>query len=454
MEIEQKYAEQANAKTEKDESAGAIQKMLEDVRPVAASSAKDSCEPSPAYNQFIDQLLNRYYDPSQIKDADKLSNKFNCSIKSEEDAINYADKAVEELQLPFTDVFTKAEQDLLTTDLSGQFYGLGMSLIVNDRHGAKSRSRVDDLAPGGAAEKAGLQRGDQVLSIDGKDVSMLSHKEISAIIRSPKQEPISITVDRNGEEKTFDKVQRQLIKSNAVREPVVTDGIVHITVTTFAQDDTSEELKEAIEKHPDAKAFIIDLRKNRGGHVQEALRSLSLFMGSGNLATERERINGSDTSGENGIPAYYRTEFDLTADKIEVNKYYENMPGKALAPSIPRHPDLVNNKPVAILTDGDTASASEIFAAAMRDHKEATLIGSKTFGKGIGQVIMGGFPGGAGMSITTMRVFSPNKHWVGDGANERYGVKPDIEVQEQENAAEVARNFLKEQIAKQEKKAG
>ncbi|MBX9572026.1 MAG: PDZ domain-containing protein [Candidatus Obscuribacterales bacterium] len=431
----------ADVATKDDGSNGASEKMLAETQS-STKENKDQCKPSPEYKEIIDLLIDSYYDPSAIKEQDKLRSKYDCQIKNQDDAITYADKAIEELNLPYTDLYTKTELDVMTSDIAGKYYGVGMSLTNIDRPGSKSRTRVDELAPGGAAETAGLQRGDQILRIDGQDVSTFNHKEVSSLIRSDKAAPLSITVYRDGEEKTFENVQRRLIESSAVKDPTMTDGIVHVTVTTFAQEDTSDELKAALEKFPDAKAFIIDLRHNNGGLVQEALRSLSLFMGSGKLMTEQQRISARD-GGSEGEATYVNKDFNLTPDKIAVRKYFPDFPGiEGIAPSVPRHKDIVD-KPVVILTDEMTASASEIFSAAMKDHKEATLIGTKTLGKGIGQDLYQGLPGGAGMAITTMRIYSPNKHWVGDGAEERYGIEPDIEVQKTENAVEVARNFLK-----------
>lgn len=434
--------------TENEESA-ASQKLLADARPKSTSS--EECKPSQAYAQIVDLVLNKYYDPAQIKDADKLANKYDCQIKNDTDAVSFADKAIEELHLPYTDVLPKAELDVLTSDLSGKYYGIGISVINNMRPGSKSNSRVADLAPGGAAEAAGIKPGDLLLKIDGNDVSRMSHQEISSMIRSDKAEPVAITVDRNGEEITFDKVERRLIKSSALREPIMKDGVLHIGVKTFAQEDVADELKAVIEKYPDAKAYVIDLRQNRGGLVQEALKSLSLFISEGKLMTERQRLDQRESGLGEGELAYSNKEFTLTKNRIESRKTFENVPGyEGIGPSIPRFKDLVD-KPVVILTDEMTASASEIFAGAMKDHNEATLIGTTTNGKGVGQDVYQGLPEGSGVSVTTMRIFTPNNNWVGDGANERYGIKPDIEVKKGEDAAEVAHNFLLNKLAEQEK---
>jgi carboxyl-terminal processing protease len=448
--FQQTYADQIQQanNTESEESA-ASQKLLADARP--NSTASEKCQPSPAYAEIIDLVLNKYYDPAQIKDADKLANKYDCQIKNDTDAVSFADKAIEELHLPYTDVFPKAELDVLTSDLAGKYYGIGVSVINNMRPGGKSNSRVADVAPGGAADAAGIKPGDLLLKIDGNDVTRLSHQEISSVIRSEKADPIAITVDRNGEEITFDKVERRLIQSQSVREPIMKDGIVHIGVKTFAQEDTSDELKAAIEKFPDAKGYVIDLRHNTGGLVQEALKSLSLFMSEGKLMTERQRLDQRESGLGEGEIAYSNKDFTLTKNRIEVSKTFGNVPGyTGMGGNIKRHKDLVD-KPVVILTDEMTASASEIFAAAMKDHNEATLIGTKTFGKGIGQDVYQGLPEGSGVAVTTMRIFSPNKNWVGDGANERYGIKPDVEVKKDEDAAEVAHKFLLNKIAEQEK---
>lgn len=438
--------ELANNK-EENSSDQASNKMLEETQSTVHDSTAQ-CQPSPAYNGIIDLLLNSYYDPSEIKeDTATLKNKYNCQIKTNTDAVSFADKAIEELNLPYTDLYTKSELDVMSSDLAGEYYGVGMSLSNIDRPGAKTRTRIDEIASGGAAEAAGLKAGDQILSIDGTDVRYFDQKQIASMLRSTKPDALSIKVFRDGEEKSFENIQRKLIESNAVKKATMTDdGILHIPVATFAQEDTSDELKATIEKFPEAKAYIIDLRNNRGGLVQEALRSLSLFMGKGTLMTEQQRLNAKESGLAEGEVAYFNKDFTLTKNRIEVRKSYEHIPGiEGIGSSIPRHPDIVD-KPVVILTDGNTASASEIFTAAMKDHHEGTVIGKKTFGKGIGQDLYKGLPEGAGIAITTMRIFSPDKHWVGDGASKRYGIQPDIEVGNNENAADVAVKFLRTKI--------
>lgn len=432
---------------QKAEASDALQKMQEEALQMADGTAqKNECPTSTTYKFIINKVIENIYEPKLIKDSEELLNRYNCQIKSESDAVKFASKALEDLGDPYTGLHLKTEADMMRSNTSGVFFGIGMTLGASDS--GPTKNKILDLAKGGAGADAGLKAGDLLIKLNGEDVSQMSVTDITSKIRSDKPEPLSLTVLRDGQKVDIPSFERRKIETKAVQEPEIKDGISHIKISTFNQEDTSDELKAALEKHPEAKAYIIDLRGNHGGLVSEAFRSLSLFIGEGKLGSERERMDGRDL--EEGEVSYYKTDIMLTNDKIEFDKGYEDMPGlKVLSPSMERHPDLVN-KPVVVLVDGETASASEIFAGAMKDLKEGTLIGTKTYGKGIGQTHHLNMPEGSILTVTNLRLFTPSGHWVGDAANNRIGIKPDIELKENEDALEASVKHLKKLLASKE----
>lgn len=212
-------------------------------------------------------------------------------------------------------------------------------------------------------------------------------------------------------------------KREAVRTKALPNNVSYISLSTFDQRDAAQELKTAIEAAPNAAAYIIDLRNNTGGSVDQALMSASLFLGEGRLLSQRRRV-----ASPADAPQWERITYDLTDEKIDVRRFDDkNGEENPIQPDLTRYPDLVD-KPVVILVDKNTASAAELFTAALRENRVATVIGEQTFGKGIGQTLFKDMPNSSWLRLTTFRYFTPNGHWLGDGAKEKHGIRPDIEV--------------------------
>lgn len=411
------------------------------------SDGAESCPASPAYSKIMEQLANVIYDPGVIKNASELKSKYNCLIKSDEDAVKFADMEIEKLDYPYTNLFDKKDADVIKSNHEGHFLGIGMAL-VNSNLAGKPKSRVDSLVKGGSAEESGINVGDYIVKVDGKDARNLSNNEITALIRSEQAVPVNLVVERDGKEIEFKNVPRREVKTSALEKVENKNGIVHITMTSFEKENCSEELKTAIEAYPQAKAFIIDLRSNSGGLIEESLKSLSLFIGEGKLLSQHERIDGKQTGDET---SYSTTSYLLRKDRIELDTRLDKFPGlRSLSPSIKRFEDLVD-KPVVVLVDGRTASSSEIFAAAMQENKAATIIGSQTFGKGIGQTYYTDMPAGSLLTVTNLRFYSPQGKWFGDGKANKFGISPDIVVPSSKDALSEAYTYLQGIVGKQGK---
>ncbi len=420
--------------------------VAEDTRRNAAAAEAENpgkCTASEAYLEILNTAYNHAYSPEDFGDIKSLRQEYDCRIKNDDDAVKYADEALKILDDPYSDVHPADEVKQLKSQMAGQFYGLGLTLLQPEP-GENGRFPIKDLLKGGAAESAGLKENDRLVKIDGQALTDLNAMQVSNLIRSTQPNAAQLTIERDGKLMDF-SITRKLIENHAVKEPELKDGIEHIHISTFDQSDTAIELKNAIEKYPEAKAYIIDLRKDGGGLVDQAFKSLSLFMSKGVLAQQRDRMEGVEGDTE---ARYFKTTYSLEPDKIGVNKVVENMPEvKVLTNDIERLEDIVHGKPVVVLVDDHTASAAEIFAAAMQDNKEATVIGSQTLGKGITQIWMEGMPQDSILSITNSRLFTPSGKWLGDGHHRRIGITPDIVIPDGQDALEASFDYLKKMLA-------
>jgi carboxyl-terminal processing protease len=271
----------------------------------------------------------------------------------------------------------------------GEFGGLGIE-VTQEEGFVKVVSPMD----GTPADDAGMQAGDFITHVDGQSVLGLTLDEAVEMMRGPVGSEIIITVVREGTPEPFDvSIIRETIKLTAVRTRTVGDTVV-LRVTTF-NDQTYPNLEEGMKKEIEAlggmenvNGFVIDLRNNPGGLLTQAIRVSDAFLDKGEIVSTRGR-NPQD--GER---------FNATVG------------------------DLAEGKPVVVLINGGSASASEIVAGALQDHRRAIVIGTKSFGKGSVQTVMP-LRGDGAMRLTTARYYTPSGRSI-----QALGVSPDIVVQQ------------------------
>ncbi len=273
----------------------------------------------------------------------------------------------------------------------GEFGGLGIE-VTQEEGFVKVVSPMD----GTPAADAGIQAGDFITHVDGQSVLGLTLDDAVELMRGPVGSEIVITVVREGVEQPFDvSIIRDTIKVTAVRSRHVGDTVV-LRVTTF-NDQTFPNLEEGMKKEIEAlggmdkvNGFVIDLRNNPGGLLTQAIQVSDAFLEKGEIVSTRGR-NPQD--GER---------FNATVG------------------------DLAEGKPIVVLINGGSASASEIVAGALQDHRRAIVIGTKSFGKGSVQTVMP-LAGDGAMRLTTARYYTPSGRSI-----QALGVSPDIVVQQPE----------------------
>ena len=277
----------------------------------------------------------------------------------------------------------------MQVDTRGAFGGLGIEVTQEDGF-VKVVSPMD----GTPASEAGIQSGDFITHVDGEAILGLTLSEAVDKMRGPVGSEVSLTVVRNLDEEPFDIVIiRDVIKLTAARVRVEDDVII-VRVTTFNEQTTpniKKGIKEKIEElsgKNNVSGFIIDLRNNPGGLLSEAISVSDMFLNQGEIVSTRGRNNGQA-------------------------KRYSASKG-----------DLAENKPIIVLINGGSASASEIVAGALQDHKRAVILGTKSFGKGSVQSVIPLGENGA-MRLTTARYYTPSGRSI-----QALGVVPDIIVEQ------------------------
>ncbi|WP_374398280.1 S41 family peptidase [Tabrizicola sp.] len=273
----------------------------------------------------------------------------------------------------------------------GEFGGLGIE-VTQEEGFIKVISPMD----GTPAAKAGIQAGDFITHVNGEPVSGLMLDEAVEKMRGPIGSEIIITVVRQGTPEPFDvSIIRDTIKMTAVKGRVVGKTVV-LRITTF-NDQTTSGLKEELDKGlkelggmENLEGVVIDLRNNPGGLLNEAISVSDAFLDKGEIVSTRGRAAGS---GER----------------------YNANPG-----------DVINGKPIVLLINGGSASASEIVAGALQDHRRAIVVGTKSFGKGSVQTLIP-LRGDGAMRLTTARYYTPSGRSI-----QALGISPDIVVQQPE----------------------
>lgn len=268
----------------------------------------------------------------------------------------------------------------------GEFGGLGIEVTMEDQT-LKVVSPIDDTP----AHRAGVRAGDIILQLDGENVQGMTLNQAVDKMRGPVNSAITLTVKRDGAADPLEiKIVRDIIRIKSVRSRIEGD-IGYVRITQF-NEQTFEGLRDSIEKisreiGPDKlKGYVLDLRNNPGGLLDQAISVSDAFLEKGEVVSTRGR-NAEETQRYNARPG-----------------------------------DLTRGKPVIVLVNGGSASASEIVAGALQDHRRATILGSRSFGKGSVQTIIPLGANGA-IRLTTARYYTPAGRSI-----QAKGIEPDIEV--------------------------
>jgi len=301
---------------------------------------------------------------------------------------------------PHSSYMPPDEFDDMRIQTKGEFGGLGIE-VTQENGIVKVVSPIE----GTPADKAGVKPGDLITQVNGESVVGLTLNEAVDLMRGPVGSDITLTLTREGTADPFDvKLTRQTITISPVTSRLE-DGVVVLRLKTF-NEQTFPELQKELKKQVDAAGgmdkvtgFVIDLRNDPGGLLNQAISVVDAFLDSGEIVSTRGR-DPRDSERYNATPG-----------------------------------DLAQGKPMAVIINGGSASASEIVAGAMKDHHRAVIIGTQSFGKGSVQTIMP-VQGEGAIRLTTARYYTPSGRSI-----QALGVAPDIVVEQrlpEDVAAEAA----------------
>jgi carboxyl-terminal processing protease len=276
----------------------------------------------------------------------------------------------------------------IQVETRGEFGGLGMEVTMEGGL-LKVIAPIDDTP----AVKAGVMANDIITKLDNEPVHGLRLNQAVEKMRGPVYTRIKLTIMRKGQDKPIDvTIIRDLIRVKSVRSHNEGNDVGYIRITQF-NEQTTDGVKKAISNltkqlgADKIKGFVVDLRNNPGGLLDQAISVSDAFLDKGEIVSTRGR-NAEETQRFNARPG-----------------------------------DLTKGKPVIVLINGGSASASEIVAGALQDHKRATLVGTRSFGKGSVQTIIPLGAGKGALRLTTARYFTPSGRSI-----QAKGIEPDIEV--------------------------
>lgn len=399
-------------------------------KPAPDTRAYSPCPASPEYTAIIDNAAQLHYNPFALGDVEKLRNKYNCEIKSREDAIKYAQKALDET-IKDNYTFFASQGTTGRKAPSDKPGGIGASVgrapDANDKTKQSSKGPVvvEGVVPGLPAERAGLRKGDLITTVDGKDVNDLPIDDVISLVRGQPGTNVELGILRAGKPQTI-KITREITKLADVIDKQLEDGIGYIRLTDFADNHDLAKMADALQKYQNNDSLILDLRYNPGGSLDVVIKMLSMFVPQGDLVSVHSREQSDPNT-----PVYLTVDYSI-ADGIlvETTRAAGAQPQSRQLNRPAQY--MVGGKRVVLLVNELSASASELFAGAIKDNGVATLVGKTTYGKGIGQSTVN--IGIGMMSITSLRYASPAGLWPGDAHDEKIGVAPDVQIANPEGA--------------------
>ena len=349
---------------------------------------------SPTFDDFIatyNDILNNYYQPV---DGDKL---LEAGI---EGMVRY-------LGDPYSTYINHENTENFNIVLDGSYSGIGAEIQLKDNPEALEIINVYEDSP---AEKAGLSKGDIIIKVDGKDIKGLTAGEVSSMVKGKSGTTVKITILRDNEEKEFTLTRGNVDLKSVATEVIENKGkkIGYIYVSVFAEN-TDAQFKEAVEKleKENVDSLIIDLRQNSGGHLKTVTNMISLFTKKGDIIYQLKTKN----------------KIEEFKDETDEHREYK----------------------IAVIIDEESASASEVFTAAMKETYGAKVIGQTSFGKGKVQRAYN-LSNGAMIKYTFQEWLTPNGNSI-DGE----GIKPDIEVEYKYNEKDKYDSQVKKAIEEMSK---
>lgn len=330
-----------------------------------------------AYTKIRDGYVDRTFNG---QDWSRWKDRYNGKLKTMEDSHKAIQTMLASLGDPYTRFLSKEAFDEEKNQISAKLYGVGMQLGMSKEHKVVVIAPIEDTP----AYRAGVSPGDEVSEIDGKSIKGQALDEVVKQIRGPLGTKVSLTLLRQAKPVTINLVRAEVPIKAVANATMLPDNIGYIRLDSFISQKATDEMNTALSQLSKADGLIIDLRNNPGGLLANAIDISNQFLPSGVI------VSTIDADGQKAS--------QVASGRQTVHQ------------------------PLVILVNGGSASASEIFSAAMRDNGRAKIVGQTTFGKGLVQAIQK-LEDGSGMNITIAKYVTPT-----DEDIHKKGIKPDFEV--------------------------
>ena len=344
---------------------------------LAAEPAEKAQAPLPledlrTFTRVFDHIRNGYID--EVSDSQLLE---------------YAIKGMLTELDPHSSYLDKTAYENLQVNTTGEFGGVGVEIGLENGF-IKIISPID----GTPAQRAGIEAGDLIMRLDDKPVKGMSISEAVDMMRGPKGSKLRMHILRSGVEKPFEvTIERDIIKVQSVRTRLIDKDYLYVRMAQFQLDsgkDLMRRITEQMVKHPQIKGIVLDLRNNPGGVLQASVEVADAFLDAGLVVYTEGRIENSNTR-------------------------YQANPG-----------DITQGLPLVVLINEGSASASEIVAGALQDHKRAVIMGTRSFGKGSVQTVIP-ITEEKAVKLTTALYFTPSGRSI-----QAQGIEPDVVVERAE----------------------
>lgn len=325
-------------------------------------------------------IKSKYYDPTlNGQDWMRWNRHYIDRIKTKEDAYVAINSMLASLDDPYSKFLDEKEYLEQTTNIDAKIIGIGVNIIS-----ASGKVIIISVVEDTPAAQKGLKAGDIIMKVDGVNVAGKSVSDVASVIRGEEGKSVTLEILR-GKNKLTAVIPREEIKIKNIKAEVLDQNIGYIQISSFISSDLSTEFIEALTKTEKCPGLIIDLRGNAGGLMPNAIFIADMFLPEGHIVSIVDRN-------------HQKSDIDAQTKPYAITK------------------------PVVLLIDEASASASEILSGALKDNKKAILVGKRTYGKGMIQKIYP-LPNATGMNLTIAKYLTPKGYDIN-----KSGIAPDYEV--------------------------
>lgn len=327
-----------------------------------------------------DTLKDEFYDKKMNKKKwNYWKDRYLNNIQTKQDAYVAIESMIESLDDPYTRFLKPEDFEDQNISIDAKICGIGVNITS-----IKGETVVVDVIEGTPAEEAKLEAGDIITKVNNIPIQGYKLRKVADIVRGEENTSVKLTILRD--KKNISKtIMRKSFNIKSVNFEIMDNDVAYIKISSFISQDTAKEVADAIYKTQKAKGIILDLRGNHGGLLQNAVIIAAMFLDKGDIVS----IVGK-------------------------NKLKQTIPVEFVG--------LYTDKPLVVLINGASASASEILSGALKDHKRAHLVGNTTFGKGLVQKVVP-LSQSSGVNVTVAKYLTPDGHDINE-----IGIEPDYKI--------------------------